>query len=141
MTQDAIVTKLLPNKMAEVAVTRATACGSNCGNCESCIFQNELKAEAHNHIGALPGQKVVIQSKSSRVFGAAVLVYVMPLLLFFIGYAIAYAAGAGESVCVAVSFAALAVSGVILVLSQKYKKSEKPITFDIIRFADASEGT
>ena len=135
MTQDAIVTKLLPNKMAEVAVTRATACGSNCGNCESCIFQNELKAEAHNHIGALPGQKVVIQSKSSRVFG------VMPLVLFFIGYAIAYAAGASESVCVAVSFAALAVSGVILVLSQKYKKSEKPITFDIIRFADASEGT
>lgn len=67
--------------------------------------------------------------------------YVMPLVLFFIGYAIAYAAGAGESVCVAVSFAALAVSGVILVLSQKYKKSEKPITFDIIRFADASEGT
>ena len=33
MTQDAIVTKCLPNGMAEVVVTRTTACGSNCGNC------------------------------------------------------------------------------------------------------------
>ena len=46
MTQDAIVYKRLPNNMAEVVVTRATACGSNCGNCESCIFQNEIKTVA-----------------------------------------------------------------------------------------------
>ena len=32
MTQDAVVTKVLPNGMAEVVVSRGTACGSNCGN-------------------------------------------------------------------------------------------------------------
>ena len=36
MTQEAIVTRRLPDGMAEVVVTRGTACGSNCGNCESC---------------------------------------------------------------------------------------------------------
>ena len=32
MTQDAIVYKCLNDQLAEVVVTRATACGSNCAN-------------------------------------------------------------------------------------------------------------
>ena len=74
MTQEAIVTRRLPDGMAEVVVTRGTACGSNCGNCESCIFQSELKTHANNLIDAQPGQRVIIQSKSSKIFGAALLV-------------------------------------------------------------------
>ena len=99
MTQDAVVTKLLPNHMAEVAVARSTACGSNCGNCESCIFQHELKVAAKNRIDAKPGQKVVIASKSSTVFGAMLLVYIMPMVLFLLGYAIAYLLDAKEGIC------------------------------------------
>ena len=82
MTQDAIVTKILPDGMAEVVVTRSTACGGNCGSCESCMFQSELRALARDNIGCKPGQRVVIETKTSRVFGAAMLVYVMPLLFF-----------------------------------------------------------
>ena len=74
MTQEAVVTKLLPNQMAVVAVTRMTACGGNCGSCESCIFQSELKTLAHNLVEARPGQRVLIESKSSAIFGAAMLV-------------------------------------------------------------------
>ena len=132
MTQDAVVTRVLPDGMAEVVVARTTACGSNCGNCESCIFQNELKTLARNIIGARPGQKVVIESKSSTVFSAAAMVYVMPIVLFLLGYAAAYLLGAGEGLCVLVSFAALVRSAVILVLSQKKRAKTKPITFDII---------
>ena len=133
MTQEAVVTKLLPNQMAEVAVARTTACGGSCGSCESCIFQGEIKTVARNLIDARPGQKVVIASKSSSVFGAAALVYVMPIVLFILGYALAYSAGAGEGLCVTVSFAALILSGVILVLSQRHKKNQQAFTFDIIR--------
>lgn len=133
MTQDAVVTRLLPDNMAEVAVARTTACGGNCGSCESCIFQSEFKTLAHNRIGAKPGQRVVIASKSSHVFGAAALVYVMPIVLFLLGYALAYLAGAGEGLCVAVSFAALLLSAVILVLSQRWKKDKNTFTFEIIR--------
>ena len=96
MTQDAVVTKLLPNNMAEVAVTRTTACGGNCGSCESCIFQSELKTPARNLVGARPGQKVVIESKSSSVYKAAMLVYVLPITLVVLGYLLAYLAGGGS---------------------------------------------
>ena len=132
MTQDAIVTKLLPDGMAEVVVTRATACGGNCGSCESCMFQSELKTVARNSIQAQPGQKVLIESKSSRIFGAAMLVYVMPLLFFLLGYALAAWTGAKEEIRIALSFAALLVSAVVLVLTQRLRRADKSITFDII---------
>lgn len=132
MTQEAVVTRVFPNNMAEVAVTRTTACGGNCGNCESCIFQSELKAFAKNKISAQPGQKVIIESKSSKVFGAAMLVYVMPLIFFLVGFAVAYMLGASEGICVAVSFAALVLGAAVMVISQRVKKNKDPITFDII---------
>ena len=134
MTQDAVVTKLMPRGMAEVTVVRSTACGGSCGSCESCIYQNELKTLARNKIDAQPGQKVGIESKTSVVVGAAMLVYIMPLALFLIGYALAAAAGASEGLCIAVSFAALVVGAVILVTSQKLRKNKNPITFDIVGF-------
>ena len=133
MTQDAVVTRILPNDMAEVAVARSTACGGSCGSCESCIFQSEIKTVARNLIDARPGQKVVIASKSSTVFGAAALVYVMPIVLFILGYALAFLAGASEGACILVSFMALVLSAVILVVSQKKKKNQQAFTFDIIR--------
>ena len=132
MTQDAIVVKLLPDNMAEVAVTRSTACGGNCGSCEACIFQSELRAVARNRIGARPGQRVVIESRSSTVFKAAALVYVMPLVLFFLGYGLAAALGAGEGLCILVSFAALVLGAVLLVLTQRRVKEKDKISFDII---------
>ena len=133
MTQDAIVTKLLPNDMAEVAVARTTACGGNCASCESCMFQNELKAVARNPIGAQPGQRVVIASKSSKVFGAILLVYVMPLALLVAAYVLAHLAGAGEGLCIAASFLGLLLGAAIIVLSQRLKKDKNAITFEIIR--------
>ena len=133
MTQDAIVTKLLPNNMAEVAVARTTACGGNCGSCESCMFQNELKAVARNPIGAQPGQRVVIASKSSKVFAAILLVYVMPLVLLVAAYTLAHLAGAGEGLCITASFFGLLLGAGIIVLSQRLKKDKKTITFEIIR--------
>lgn len=139
MTQDAIVTKVLPEGMAEVVVTRATACGSNCGNCESCIFQNELKTLAHNKAGAVQGQKVVIESISSKIFGAALLVYIMPLALFLLGYIIADALGCIEIVCVAVSFSFLVIGAVIIVASQRLKKNKNSITYDIIQIVGEGE--
>lgn len=136
MTQDAVVTKLMPNNMAEVAVVRGTACGSNCGSCESCIYQNELKTLAKNLISAKPGQKVIIESKSSMVYGAALLVYVLPLVIMIGFYAAAAAAGAAEGLCVAMSFLGLVIGGIIVVLSQRLRKDKNPINFDIVSFAE-----
>ena len=132
MTQDAIVTRLLPNDMAEVVVTRTTACGSNCGSCESCIFQSELKAVAKNLIDARPGQRVVIASRTDKVFSAAMLVYVVPLVFFLAGFAAASILGASEGVSILVSFLALIFSAVLLVSHQRHRKPDQQISFEII---------
>lgn len=136
MTQEAVITKLLPEGMAEVVVTRGTACGSNCGNCESCIYDSKVKALAKNEIQATRGDKVVISSKTSFVFGAAILVYVMPLALFLLGFAVAYMLGAGEGICVLVSFAGLAVGAAAIVLSERLKKDKGRPVYTIIAYSE-----
>ena len=132
MTQDAIVYRCLDDGTAEVVVSRGTACGSNCAGCEACVFQNELKTPARNLIGARPGQRVVIESKSSRVYGAILLVYILPILLAVLGYFAAWALGAGEGLCILATFAGIVLGACIVVLSQRPGKSKSPITFDII---------
>ena len=136
MTQDGVVTRLLPNGMAEVAVARTTACGGNCPSCESCIFQSEIKTLAKNRIEARPGQRVVIATQSKTIFGAAALVYLMPIALMLISYALASRLGASEGLCIAASFAALLLSALILVVSQRSKKNRSKIQFEIIRFSE-----
>ena len=66
MTQEGIVTRLLGDDMAEVAVTRMTACGGNCGSCESCMLQSEVKALAKNRVSASEGQRVLIEREKTR---------------------------------------------------------------------------
>lgn len=134
MTQDAIVFKCLNDEMAEVVVTRATACGANCSSCEACVFQNELKTVARNLIGAKPGQKVLIESKSSRVYGAILLVYIVPILLAVIGCFSAYAVGASEGICVLCTFLGFMLGAAVVVISQKLKRDKQSITFDIVSF-------
>ncbi len=132
MTNDAVVTKLTEHDTAEVAVTRLTACGGNCENCEACVFDSEVRAIADNPLGAKPGQRVVIESRSAKVFGAVLTVYILPIVLFLAGYLIAFALGASEGLCIAVSFASLALSAALLVISQKRKK-DNAITFTIVK--------
>jgi len=134
MTQDAVVFRCLNDDTAEVVVTRATACGSNCGSCEACVFQNELKTVARNLIGAKPGQRVLIESKSSQVYGAILLVYIVPILLAVLGCFVAYAAGASEGVCVLCTFLGFILGAVITVATQRMKKNKSNISFDIIKF-------
>lgn len=135
MTNEGIVTKLLPNSMAEVTVMRQTACGGSCASCEGCMYEREMKTAAKNLVNAKVGQRVVIESRTSVIFNAAMLVYVMPLVLFIAAYAIAAAFGASEGLCILISFASLVVSGVILVQTQR-KKKKKSIDFNIIEICE-----
>ena len=133
MTQDAVVFRCLDKDTAEVVVTRTTACGSNCASCEACVFQNELKTVARNLVGAHPGQRVLIESKSSHVYRAILLVYIVPLLLAVLCCFGAYAAGAAEGVCVLFTFLGFLLGSVITVLTQRLRKNKNPISFDIIK--------
>ena len=85
MTQFAIIKKLTAPDKAEVEVLRGTACGDDCGSCEVCHYASKIRVEARNDVGAQLGDRVEIEARTSRVLGAAVLVYVVPFVLFFIG--------------------------------------------------------
>jgi sigma-E factor negative regulatory protein RseC len=139
MTTSGTVTRLIDQTHAEVEVERGTACGGNCGSCEACMFQSELKTVARNLVGAKPGQRVVIESKSSKIYGAILLVYVMPLILALLGYFAAYAAGAAEGLCIVCCFAGVLMGAAIIVLSQRLKKSDNSITFDIVQLNEKRE--
>jgi sigma-E factor negative regulatory protein RseC len=71
---------------ASVEVVRAGMCGGDCGHCADGCAKRTLTVTADNPIGAKAGDRVFVESDSGKVLGAAVLVYLVPLLLFFGGY-------------------------------------------------------
>lgn len=133
MTQDAVVINSHKNGMAEVSVLRGTACGGNCGNCEACAYQNELKTLAVNTVNAQRGQHVIIESKNKDVFKAEFFVYILPLLFLIIGYLTASLLGAAEMISVLAGFVSLALGVLVTVFTQKNKPE---ITFEIVRICD-----
>ena len=125
MTQEATVIRQLSGGRAEVSVSRKTACGGNCENCESCIVQNDIKVTAFNPLNAPDGSAVIIESETSKIYKAIVLVYIMPLLLFLAGYFISGLFAEGEGIRIIASFIGLVLGGLIIVLSQKNKTQFK----------------
>lgn len=123
MTQNGVVTKLLDNNRAEVAVERGTACGGNCGGCEACVFDSRITISAENRISARPGDRVILESGTSAVLGAAVLVYMLPLLFLFGGYAAGAAFHLEQGKCVLFSlFGAAVGAGLVVLLGRKKKE-------------------
>ncbi len=87
MTQIATVEKLLKDGRAEISVARQSACAHDCHECAGCGGTvAPVRAVAENPIGAAQGQKVVVKSETRQVFGVILLVYMLPVALFFLGY-------------------------------------------------------
>ena len=87
MTQIATVERILDNDHAEISVPRKSACGHDCEECAGCgVSGAAVHARARNPVGARPGQKVVVQSDTQKMLGIVALVYLTPVVLFFLGY-------------------------------------------------------
>ena len=97
MVQTAKVTRVLADGRAEVAVKRQSACGHDCskcgGGCSELMVSSTVAVIAANPVRAMPGDMVTVESSTSRVLGAAVIVYLVPFLLFFAGYFLSAAVG------------------------------------------------
>jgi len=70
-------------------------CGGDCGvGGGVCMAPKEIiRVRARGGEGAKPGDTVVIESCSRQILGLAALVYLLPLALFFAGYAISALVG------------------------------------------------
>ena len=88
MEQIVTVRALYPDGTAEVACRRASACGGDCGHCGGCTNAQTVLVRAYNPIGAKPGDRVVVESASCQVLGAAAAVYLLPVLFLLGGYAL-----------------------------------------------------
>ncbi len=76
-----------PDGTALVYCIRESACSGDCHHCSGCgAVQQTMVFTARNPIGAKPGDLVVVSSKSGPVLAGAAVLYVLPLLLFFVGY-------------------------------------------------------
>ncbi len=96
MEQRAKIQSITADGKARVLVIRESACSGDCHKCSGCgAVQEKLLFEAENPIGAKPGQLVIIRSDSAPVLAGAAVLYVLPLVLFFLGYFLGNMAGFG----------------------------------------------
>ena len=87
MEQIVRVRETYPNGMAQVIHMRESACSGDCHKCSGCGAAKEFMIfDAVNAIGASKGDLVVIQSETSTVMKAVGVFYVLPMVLFFLGY-------------------------------------------------------
>ena len=135
MTQIATVERIIDKNYAEIAVPRKSACGHDCEECAGCgVSGAAVHAKATNPIGARPGQKVVVESSTNKMMRIIVLVYLIPVVLFLLGY-VSMAFLVPESVAVQYTVAILGfLIGVVgAVVYDRLLKKQGGLIFRIVR--------
>lgn len=122
---------------AKVTFDRPTACHGDCshcaGGCSSLAAKEQVIVTAENLIGAKPGDRVTIESAAKSVFSAILLVYALPIILFFCGYFIGEMLSTSGSLLGILGFF-LGLGAAVLVSRWK-TKTGKEIQFQIVGFA------
>lgn len=76
-----------PDGTAQVIRIRESACSGDCHKCSGCGAAKEtIVFTAENPVNAQPGDLVYVKTQSAPVLMGAAVVYLLPLLLFFLGY-------------------------------------------------------
>ena len=134
MTQIATGEKILSEGYAEVSVPRKSACGHDCEECAGCgVTGAAVHARARNPIGAQPGQKVVVESSTEKLMGIILLVYMVPVVLFFLGYGVSALLGAGSGVRAAVGILGVLLGIVPAIRDDRRLRAQGGLGFRIVR--------
>lgn len=120
---------------AQVIHIRESACSGDCHKCSGCGAAKEtMLILANNPIGARPGELVKIRSESVPVLRAAAVLYLLPLVLFFVGYFIGATWNVGA---LAGCLAFVAGIGIAVVYDRTVAKRRKPV-YTITEYGDKS---
>ncbi len=111
----------LDGDYAGVKIVREGACGHDCSKCVGCgggettiIARNDARASVGDFV-ALEGDGIIVR----RAF----IVYMLPILLFFAGYAIGYyLLGMGEGLC---ALLGLLLAAAEVIITMRYSKKQK----------------
>ena len=136
MDQLVRVREVYDNGTALVICIRESACSGDCHKCSGCGAAKEaILLKADNPIGASAGDLVNLRSESGPVLKAAAVLYMMPLVLFFAGYALAAAMKLSGALFGALAF----VLSVILIVVYDRRMAKKDNTiYTITGFAAES---
>ena len=134
MTQIATVERIIDTNHAEISVPRKSACGHDCEECAGCgVSGAAVHAKAANPIGALPGQKVVVESSTQKMLGIVAFVYLIPVALFLLGYLLAALVTASVAIQYTIAIAAFLAGVGFAVLYDRRLKAQGGIAFNIVK--------
>ena len=134
MTQIATVERIIDAHHAEISVPRKSACGHDCEECAGCgVSGAAVHAKAINPIGALPGQKVVVESSTQKMLGIVAFVYCIPVVLFLLGYLIPLILGASVAVQYTLGILGFFVGIGFAILYDRKLRKAGGLTFTIVR--------
>ncbi len=133
MEQLVRVREVFDNGTAQVICIRESACSGDCHKCSGCGAAKEaILLTAENPIGAGVGDLVSIQSETGPVLKAAVVLYMMPLVLFFAGYAIGAALDLSGAITGSLAFV---LSIVLIVLYDRRMAKKEDTIYTITGYA------
>lgn len=131
MRTKATVDTILPDGRAEVLIARKSACSGECHKCGGCgAVEQTLRTMAQNPLDAKRGDIVWLESESRTVLLSAALLYLLPLLLFLIGYLAAYALGGWAAAVGAGGF----VLGLLPAVLYDRRLKKRPPDYTIVGF-------
>ena len=133
MEQIVRIRETYDNGTAQVICIRESACSGDCHKCSGCGAAKEaILLTADNPIGAKQGDFVTLRSETGPVLKAAMVLYMMPLVLFFTGYAIGAAMNISGALTGSLAFAA---SIVLIVLYDRRMAKKDSTIYTITGFA------
>lgn len=131
-----VMVRSVSGETAQVQYHRPTACHGDCskcaGGCGAMAAQEEIVVTAQNLIGAKVGDTVYIEGETKKVAWAILLVYVMPVVLFLIGYFLGQRWGHGNLIGILGFFLGLVLA---VLESRRQRKRGQEIQYRIVSFA------
>ena len=132
MEQLVRVREAYDNGTARVICVRESACSGDCHKCSGCGAAKEtIVLIANNVIGAKAGDLVKLRSETAPVLKAATVLYVMPLVLFFAGYALGAALNRSGALSGCMAFAL----SIVFIVMYDRRMAKKNTIYTIIGFA------
>ena len=105
MKENGVITKLLPNNCAEVAIKRNAAC-EKCGLCHG-VGEGMMGLKARNQLGAQPNDEVIIEIPSEVIVKASIIIFLFPIFFLIVGYFLIYSLTGSEILSVMAAILAL----------------------------------
>ena len=125
MEQIVRIRETYDNGTAQVLCIRESACSGDCHKCSGCGAAREsILLTVENPIGASAGDLVMLRSETAPVLKAAAVLYMMPLVLFFAGYALAAVLNLSGGLCGGLAF----VLSIILIVLYDRRMAKKENT-------------